>query len=205
MTALYIVLIVLAVIMLIFLIPADFIIEFSYNNEGNKGSVIVKYLFLKFKILPAEEKVKKEEKEMEEEEPSGKEKNTRGLINLVREVYRELKQDIFRVAGHFFRRTIRIKELNISARFGTGDPMYTGIATGAVNAAVYNSVSFIDRHMTLDNWNVSLDADFDNACFAAGIYMKIRTRILYALKLGMMAAVLLLKIQRINRRIKKNG
>lgn len=204
MTALYIVLIVLAVIMLIFLIPADFIIEFSYNNEGNKGSVIVKYLFLKFKILPAEEKVKKEEKEMEEE-PSGKEKNTRGLINLVREVYRELKQDIFRVAGHFFRRTIRIKELNISARFGTGDPMYTGIATGAVNAAVYNGVSFIDRHMTLDNWNVSLDADFDNACFAAGIYMKIRTRILYALKLGMMAAVLLLKIQRINRRIKKNG
>ena len=205
MTALYIVLIVLAVIMLIFLIPADFIIEFSYNNEGNKGSVIVKYLFLKFKILPAEEKVKKEEKEMEEEEPSGKGKNTSGLINLVREVYRELKQDIFHVAGHFFRRTIRIKELNISAQFGTGDPMYTGIATGAVNAAVYNSVSFIDRHMTLDNWNVSLDADFDNACFAAGIYMKIRTRILYALKLGMMAAVLLLKIQRINRRIKKNG
>lgn len=205
MTALYIVLIVLAVIMLIFLIPADFIIEFSYNNEGNKGSVIVKYLFLKFKILPAEEKVKKEKKEMEEEEPSGKGKNTSGLINLVREVYRELKQDIFHVAGHFFRRTIRIKELNISARFGTGDPMYTGIATGAVNAAVYNSVSFIDRHMTLDNWNVSLDADFDNACFAAGIYMKIRTRILYALKLGMMAAVLLLKIQRINRRIKKNG
>ena len=84
MTALYVVLIVLAVIMLIFLIPADFIIEFSYNDEGNKGSIIVKYLFLKFKILPAEKRVKEEEKEMEEEEPSGKEKNTRGLINLVR-------------------------------------------------------------------------------------------------------------------------
>ena len=54
-------------------------------------------------------------------------------------------------------------------------------------------------------FTVCLKLNINNACFAAGIYMKIRTRILFALKLGIMAAVLLLKIQRINRRIKKNG
>ncbi len=206
MTALYIVLIVLAVIMLLLLVPADCVIDFSYNNDENKGNIIVKYFFLKFKILPADKKVKEAEKEIEEKEkPTEKKNNTAGLIQLAKAVYEELKEDILRVTGHFFKRTIRIKELNISAKFGIGDPMYTGIAAGGVNAAVYNAVSFIDRHMTLDKWNVSLDADFDNACLAAGVYMKIRTRILFALKLGMMVAVLLLKIQRINRRINKNG
>ncbi|MBQ8300885.1 MAG: DUF2953 domain-containing protein [Clostridia bacterium] len=83
--------------------------------------------------------------------------------------------------------------------------MYTGIVTGTVNAAVYNAVSLIDRKMKLDKWNVSLDSDFDNACLSAGLYCKIRTRIAYVLKIGLMAAIILLKILRINRRIKKNG
>ena len=34
---------------------------------------------------------------------------------------------------------IKIKELNVSSKFGMGNPMYTGIATGAVNAGVYNA------------------------------------------------------------------
>ena len=41
--------------------------------------------------------------------------------------------------------------------------MYTGIATGAVNAGVYNAVGWIDRRMKLEKWDVSLDADFNNA------------------------------------------
>ena len=40
MTALYIILAVVAVIMLLLLIPADCILEFSYNNKENNGSVI---------------------------------------------------------------------------------------------------------------------------------------------------------------------
>ena len=51
MTALYIILAVVAVIMLLLLIPAVCILEFSYNNKENNGSVIIKYAFLKFKIF----------------------------------------------------------------------------------------------------------------------------------------------------------
>lgn len=205
MIALYIVLIILAVIMLMLLIPADCVIEFSYNKEESRGIIFVKYLFLKFKILPSERKKEETEKEARQEKPPGEKKDILGLIKLGQAVYSELKKDISKLIGHFFSRTIRIKELNISSRFGTGDPMYTGIAAGAANAAVYNAVSFIDRNMKLDKWNVSLDADFDSACIAAGVYMKIRTRILYAIKLGLMAAAVLLKIQKINRRMKQNG
>ena len=47
MTALYIILAVVAVIMLLLLIPADCILEFSYNNKGNNGSVNYKVCVFK--------------------------------------------------------------------------------------------------------------------------------------------------------------
>ena len=71
MTALYIILAVVAVIMLLLLIPADCILEFSYNNKENNGSVIIKYAFLKFKIFPndkVEEEVENEEETTDKEE-----------------------------------------------------------------------------------------------------------------------------------------
>ena len=75
MTALYIILAVVAVIMLLLLIPADCILEFSYNNKENNGSVIIKYVFLKFKIFPndkVEEEVENEEETTDKEEKKEK-------------------------------------------------------------------------------------------------------------------------------------
>lgn len=201
MIALYIILIILAVIMLMMFIPVDCVIDISYNDDENRGNIIVKYAFLKIKILPSEPKAEKEE--ATEETP--KERNIKATVSLVKTVYAELKDEIFGLVRHFFSRTVRVKELNISSKFGTGNPMYTGIATGTVNAAVYNAVSLIDRKMKLDKWNVSLDSDFDNACLSAGIYCRIRTRLAYVLNLGMRAVILLLKIRRINGRVKENG
>ena len=78
MTALYIILAVVAVIMLLLLIPADCILEFSYNNKENNGSVIIKYAFLKFKIFP-NDKVE-EEVENEEETTDKREKKEKSDI-----------------------------------------------------------------------------------------------------------------------------
>ncbi|MCI8404118.1 MAG: DUF2953 domain-containing protein [Clostridia bacterium] len=209
MTAFYIIISLTAVIMLILFIPADCIIEFACNNESSRGAVVIKYLFMKFTIFPTEKKLEKAagevEKDAEREEPSEDKKDVWGLIKFGKTVYSELKKDILRIIKHFFRYTICVKELNISSHFGTGDPMYTGIVAGAANAAVYNAVSVIDRHMTLDKWKVSMMPDFDNACFEAGVYLKIRTRVASVLWLGIMAAVLLIRIKRINRRMNRNG
>ena len=59
MTALYIILAVVAVIMLLLLIPADCILEFSYNNKENNGSVIIKYAFFRMTGLKKKLKTKK--------------------------------------------------------------------------------------------------------------------------------------------------
>jgi hypothetical protein len=216
MTALYIILIILAVIMLIFLIPIDLSIRLSCGENGSEGAIIVSYGFIKYKILPAKEKDKPKkigakEKKKDKGKKEGKDKAKKdeekqvSMLVLVKNIYTSLKDDIFALINKFLKKTLRIKELNISSKFGVGDPMYTGIAYGTASSFVYGLVSLADRRMTLDKWNVSLDADFDKACFSAGVYIKIRTRIMYVLSLGISAAVLLLKIQKINRRIRKNG
>ena len=196
MTALYIILAVVAVIMLLLLIPADCILEFSYNNKENNGSVIIKYAFLKFKIFPND----KVEEEVEKEKS-----DILGIITLIKEVYKQLKKDILNLLDYIICHAIKIKELNVSSKFGTGNPMYTGIATGAVNAGVYNAVGWIDRRMKLEKWDVSLDADFNNACLDMDVYCKLRTNCLYVLTIGFKTVKVVLKIQKINRRIKENG
>ena len=91
MTALYIILAVVAVIILLLLIPADCILEFSYNNKENNGSVIIKYAFLKFKIFPndkVEEEVENEEETTDKEEKQEK-SDILGIITLIKEVYKQ--------------------------------------------------------------------------------------------------------------------
>ena len=206
MTALYIILIIAAVIALIIFIPVDAVFSMSCSDKNADGCIFIKYAFVRLKLFPTEREkeeieadVKTEEKEVERGE-----KNIRALLKLAKAVYSELRHDIFALISHTFCRTIRIKEINISSHFGTGDPMYTGMAIGAANAAAYNLIAAADRNMRLDNWNVSIDADFDKACLDAGVYCKIRTRIAYVIKLGIMAAILLLKIKKISRRINNN-
>ena len=59
--------------------------------------------------------------------------------------------------------------------------------------------------MKLEKWDVSLDADFNNACLDMGVYCKLRTNCLYVLTIGFKTVKVVLKIQKINRRIKENG
>ena len=102
MTALYIILAVVAVIMLLLLIPADCILEFSYNNKENNGSVIIKYVFLKFKIFPndkVEEEVENEEETTDKEEKKEK-SDILGIITLIKEVYKQLKKDILNLLDY---------------------------------------------------------------------------------------------------------
>lgn len=204
MTAFYITISILAVIMLILLIPIDVILDFSYNKNENRGAIIVRYMMFKFKIFPSKDKIEEEVvKDIDKVEEKVDSKNDfKRIVKFVKAVYAELKDDILKVLDYLFNHVICIKELNISAKYGTGDPMYTGIVTGVVNATVYNFISFLDRKIWLDKWNVSLDADFNNACISAGVYCKIRTRGIYVITLGFKVLWLMLKIQKINRRIK---
>ena len=93
---------------------------------------------MKFKIFPndkVEEEVENEEETTDKEEKQEK-SDILGIITLIKEVYKQLKKDILNLLDYIICHAIKIKELNVSSKFGMGNPMYTGIATGAVNAGI---------------------------------------------------------------------
>lgn len=205
MPALYIALIILAVIMIILLINIDCVIDFSYNKDNRDGMVMLRYAFIKIKLFPSEKDVsiaaKESEKEIEKAEPE-RDKDILGTIRFAKKMFDALKTDVIKLLDHLLRRTIRIKELNISSLLGTGDAMYTGIAFGSANAAVYNFIALLKRHTEIDKWNVNIDADFDSACLSAGVYCKIRTSLAHILSLGIHALFVLLKALRLTKKLK---
>lgn len=215
MTALYIILIVLAVIALIIYIPIDVAFAASYYEKSNKIRLGIKYFLIKVQIIPKEKnkpqkpkkKKPKEETEEKEEKPK-KEKKKQPLsvtLEFAKEVIDECMGDIINLIKHLFTHTLQTKKFLIKGKFGTGNPMYTGLAYGGASAAVYNLVSFIDRHSKLYEWSVDLRPDFNAAGAEGETEIIIRTRIAYILKLAGMAGVIGIKILIINRRVKRNA
>ncbi|MBQ2669637.1 MAG: DUF2953 domain-containing protein [Clostridia bacterium] len=212
MTALYIILIIVAVIALIIFIPIDISFAISYIEKNTDIKLTVSYFPIYLTILQAKKKEEKPEDDKKEKKPKKekekKEKEKQPLsktIEFAKAVLEETLDDILGLIRHFFAKTLRVRQFLISAKIGTGDPMYTGIAYGAANAFIYELLGFIDHHTKLDKWNVQLDTDFDSFVIDADTSVIVRTRIAYILKLGFMAALILIKILKINRRIKKNG
>lgn len=213
--ALYILLAIVIIISAIIYIPIDVAFGASYLEKDAKIRLSLQYFLIKLKILPPEKKKPKkpkkkkpkEETEEKEEKPK-KEKKKQPLsvtIEFVREVLDECMGDVVNLIKHLFTHTLQTKKFLLKGKFGTGNPMYTGLAYGAASGAVYNLVSFIDRHSKLYEWDVDLQADFEGAAIEGETEIIIRTRIAYILKLAGMAIVIGIKILLINRRVKRNA
>ena len=211
MTALYIILAIAAVIAIIIYIPIDAAFAVSYMEKDAKVRFGISYFLVKIQILPPpEKKPKKEKKEKPKEEekkekPEKEKKPLSWTIEFAKTVIDECMDDVLKIIKHLFTHTLQTKRFYLSGTFGTGNPMYTGLAYGAASASVYNLVSFIDRHSKLYEWDVDIKADYDRLVAEGEAEIIIRTRIAYLLKLVFMALLLLIKIWRINRRLNKNG
>lgn len=178
MTALYIILPVLAVIMALSFVRINLVIDVAYNDSDNV--IFLKYLFIKIKLFP---RIAKEAaKEAQEAEEISEDKEKKGIIEQIKALkifYNELKDHVLDFAGYIFTKALTIEELNISAVIGTGDPMYTGIAYGAANGFVYNMISVISRKIKLKNQHVDIRADFDNQVLKGGIHTVIHTKLVH--------------------------
>lgn len=173
MTALYILMIIFAVFAVIALIPVRVTVLLNMEEQ----EVTLRYAFLKFILYP---RPKKEAEEHEEAAEDQKEPQDRGfdihtVIDFLKGSKDDIKALISRSARYFARHGIKIRELNISSKFGTGDPAYTGMLCGAAYTAVYNAIGFLDRNTRLLKWSVNLTPDFDSACFSAGLYTQLST------------------------------
>lgn len=194
MTAVYVIMIIVAVIMLLLLIPINVVFSFAFKSDENE--IRIKILFWDKRVFPA---VKEETEETEIATNEKKKISVSGIKQLLKKlktVYSATKTDIKKLINYIFVKALSIKELNISALIGTGDPMYTGIVYGAVNAAVYGGLGAAYAKMKIKDYNVDIKADFDNAKLATGIYTVLYVRILNLFPIAVYALRIYLKARK---------
>ncbi len=174
MTALYIILGIMA--FFVILLSIKFTVTVHYENDV---AVSVKWLFLKFDILPKKEKEKKpkkekkktkEEKPKEESEvirePKKKKKdnmfvrfyNNRGVSGVV-----QLLKDAARALGGMFKRIGRaflFEELIISLKVGAGDSAETAIKYSKTCSAAFPAMGLIVSTMRVKKYNIEINPDF---------------------------------------------
>ena len=205
MTALWITLIIIALIMILFSVHIKAKLCFSV---GGDNTIELQYGFLKFSIFPKKagrEIVEEAEEEAgEKPEKPKKQKDIKKLLRLLKAIYKDLKNGLFKILGYIIKRAVTIHELNISADYGFDDPMKTGMATGAANAAVYNIIGLLHRHMKLENWSVSINPDFNEEKLKAGVYCVLGTNVWHILALGGIFIGIAVKILYKAWRLRKN-
>lgn len=188
MTALYIILGIIA--FLIILLSIKFVITVHYEDDI---TVSLGWLFLKFNILPKKEKNKKPKKEKKEKkkkpeetsevipEPKKKKDNmfvrfyrNRGVSGVV-----QLLKDAARALGGGFKRMGRaflFEELFISMTVGAGDSAQTAIKYGKVCSAAFPAMGLIVSTMRVKKYNIEVNPDFINGENSARLHTKISVR-----------------------------
>ena len=172
MTALYIILGIIA--FFVILLSVKVAVTVHYEDDV---AVSVKWLFLKFNILPKPEKEektekkdkKKEEKPKEESEviPEPKKKKDNMFVNFYHnkgvEGVVQLLKDTANAVGGMFRRIGRafiFEELIISLMVGAGDSAETAIKYGKTCSVAFPAMGLIVDTMRVKKYNIEINPDF---------------------------------------------
>ncbi|MCD8391094.1 MAG: DUF2953 domain-containing protein [Firmicutes bacterium] len=186
MTALWIILGIITLIIILLLVHIKVKIAFSYSEDENNAEIEIRYLFFRLKLAPksCEEKKPKKPRKPKKEEAEKKPREKGKLIEdfkFFAEIYEDLKDLLGKFLSYFLTRALRIYSLNISAEIGFEEAMQTGVAVGAANAAVYGVVASIERNMRLEDYNVNIYGNFESKCIKLGINCILGTNIMRVL------------------------
>lgn len=157
MTALYIILGVLAFIFLLLMIPV--VLRFDYSAET---SLVLKYLFFKFTLFPRAEKPVKEEKKTDKPQPQVSKikelKDKHGLRGLL-DIFKEIAKLAGAAALKILKR-VKIRELDIYAVAGGDNAAETALLYGEACAVIYPVVNMLKGICRCKKTGVMVDADY---------------------------------------------
>lgn len=180
MIALYVIAAILLLILIILILPVRAVLKFCADEK----SVYLQILFVKIPLYPKTEIDKDVKKEAEHEEKQDEEREKKkglpaNVFELAWEMRSDIKKCINKLLQYFILHAVKIDKLNIYFKFGTGDPMYTGLVCGAVYPFVYNSAAMLEDKKILKKWYADIRPDFDSATLNASIYTVLKTRIFH--------------------------
>lgn len=186
---------VLAVIAAVLFIPVRLTALVSLDER----ELVLRYAFLRFTVYPRSEKTKKHKKEEKQDREQPQKEGIKSgdvlrLLKFLKESKDDIKAVLSRTSEYMLKHAVKIRELNVSARFGTGDPAYTGMLCGAVYTAVYSAIGYAVRHMRLKKWSAELTPDFNRAYLSAGMYVQLSTNIFHGIALGAVSFKYIMRI-----------
>ena len=149
MTALWIILGVIAFIVILMLLRAGVRVEIDESGT----TVDVKYGPFRFRIIPAKKGKKKKEKKKEKEEKKPKKGASAGRVL---EIVRLASDALGRL-----RRKLTIDRLELSVVYGSEDAAGTAVAYGAASAVMGTIVPLIENSFKLKKRDFSLTPVFD--------------------------------------------
>ncbi len=172
MTALYIILGIIAFFVIVLSIPV--VLDLEYTDAVRCRA---SWLFLKFELYPFPEKKKKEEKpkeEKKEEKPEEKKDeapkpkkenflktfyNNQGLSGVI-ELLNNCVAALKRFSVKLIKRAVIIKKFHLDVHITEDDAAATAIKYGKVCSGLYPSLGFICSNMKVKDYKVNVFADY---------------------------------------------
>ena len=155
MTALYIILGIIAFFVIVLSIPV--VLDLEYTDAVRCK---VSWLFLKFDIYPFPEKKKKEEKPKPKKENFLKTfYNNQGLSGVL-ELLNNCVAALKRFSVKFIKRAVIFKKFHLDIHITEDDAAATAIKYGKVCSALYPSLGFICSNMKVKDYKVNVLADY---------------------------------------------
>lgn len=201
MTALKIILIILAVLLLLMLFPIRITVD--YDGQPRVG---VGYLFLKFQIVPPKEKKpprKKKPPKKPEKEPDAKKTQEKkpgtlrrlmdrygldGLIEILKDIVKIVVGLLGGLGKHLYFTRFRVRICIVGE-----DAADTAVKYGYVCSAVYPLVAVLREHSVLKNPYTDISAGFLAEKTAAELELTAKIRPLFLVGLGLKALFGLIK------------
>lgn len=185
MTALVVILIIIAIFALLLHIPVRIKVYAKYENSRLVSDYRIKYGF----ITAKKRSEKKEKKKTEKTEDKTKKDKPSPLliIRFIKENIELVKRFINDVVGYTTKKLIKFEKFKLTAVFGTEDAMDTALIYGGASAFLYNTVGFMERKIRMKNIMIDFKPDFTEPKIFIELESIIRTKIYNVIGLAWVA------------------
>lgn len=184
MTAIIIILSIIAFIAVLINIPVRVKIYAKYDNREFVNDYKIKYGFITIKK-------KKQKSHNETETDSAPKKKTKNkpsnIIRFIKTNIKDIKRLISDVLKYTSKKLVRIEMLSLKSQIGTDDAMDTALSYGSASAFLYNSLGALEKQVKIKHMDIDFQPDFTQEKIFIEFTSIIRTKIYNVFGLAVLA------------------
>ena len=142
----------------------------------NKNIAVRVGLFKVYDSVNKKKIAKKKEKEQKCEENY---KNTKQVINLIRKILDDRNDDLLSILK-YMSKTFKVRRLDLALEYGFSEAALTGIAGGAIWAAISGVCAYAGRYFDLKRFlNIAVKPDYNREVLEFKLCFESRVRLLH--------------------------